>query len=174
MTSTGTGVSHSEFNARDDKEVHFLQIWAKPYESGLKPNYYGRHFSDEEKTNKLVKIVAPPEDDGVIEKRAAEGPVPVHANLRVSSSILTPQSKLEHESTPGTTKTLVHNIMRSGYIKPRDKHIEGGAKVKISYDNDTVELEEGDSVFITGKLEKPLAFESTGPKNAEFLVFEMI
>lgn len=173
MTSTGTGVTHSEYNARSDKEVHFLQIWAKPNVSGLKPNYYGRHFTDEEKTNKLVKIVAPLEDDGVIDKREEKGPIPVHADFRVSASILTPQSKLSHESTPGTTKTLVHNIMRSGYRDPRQKPIEGGAKVKVSYEKDTVELDEGDSVFITGKLEKPLEFESTGPKNAEFLVFEM-
>lgn len=174
MTSTGTGVTHSEFNARDDKEVHFLQIWAKPYKTGLKPNYYGRHFTDEEKTNKLVKIVAPPEDNNVIEERDAKGPIPVHSHFRVSASILTPKSKLEHQSTEGTTKTLVHNIMRSGYRKPNDKPIEGGAKVKINYENDTVELDEGDSVFITGKLDKPLAFESIGPKNAEFLVFEMV
>lgn len=174
MTSTGTGVTHSEFNARDDKEVHFLQIWAKPYTSGLKPNYYGRHFTDEEKTNKIVKIVAPPEDEGVIDEREAKGPIPVHAHFRVSASILTPSSKIEHESTAGTTKTLVHNIMRSGYRKPRDKPIEGGAKLKIYSENESVELDEGDSVFITGKLEKPLAFESTGPKNAEFLIFEML
>lgn len=174
MTSTGTGVTHSEFNARDDKEVHFLQIWAKPYVSGLKPNYYGRHFTDEEKTNKIVKIVAPPEDEGVIDQREAKGPIPVHAHFRVSASILTPQTKIEHESTAGTTKTLVHNIMRSGYRKPKDKPIEGGAKLKINYEDKSVELDEGDSVFITGKLEKPLAFESTGPKNAEFLIFEML
>lgn len=175
MTSTGTGVTHSEFNARSDKEVHFLQIWAKPNVSGLKPNYYGRHFTDEEKTNKLVRIVAPLEDDNVVDKREAKGPIPVNADIRVSASILTPNTKIEHDSTPGTTKTLVHNIMRSGYRDPHDKPIEGGAKVKISYDSaESVELDEGDSVFITGKLDKPLNFESTGPKNAEFLVFEML
>lgn len=175
MTSTGTGVSHSEYNARSDKEVHFLQIWAKPYVSGLKPNYYGRHFSDEEKTNKILKVVAPPEDNDVVEEREAKGPIPVHANIRVFASILTPSTKVEHaSSTENTTKTLIHNIMRSGYREPKDKPIEGGARIKISYENETIELDEGDSVFINGKLEKPLSLESTGQKNAEFLLFEMI
>lgn len=173
MTSTGTGVSHSEYNARDDKEVHFLQIWAKPYVSGLKPNYYGRHFSDEEKTDKIVLVVAPPEDNGVVEERDAKGPVPVHANIHVSASILTPGSEVSHTSTSGTTKTLVHNIMRSGYRKPAEAPINGGARLKISNGSNIVDLEEGDSVFITGKLENQLKFESSGPNNAEFLIFEM-
>jgi redox-sensitive bicupin YhaK (pirin superfamily) len=173
MTSTGTGVSHSEYNARSDKEVHFLQIWAKPNKSGLKPNYYGRHFTDEEKTNKIVRVVAPLEDDNVHLERDAKGPVPVHADIRVSASILEPKNTIEHTSAERTNKTLVHNIMRSGYRKPKSQPISGGAKLSISNGKETVELEEGDSVFIDGKLDAPLKFESTGPKNAEFLIFEM-
>ena len=62
MTSGGTGIRHSEYNAHDShvllplprswtecaarvyrKEVHFLQIWATPSERGLTPQYYTRY-----------------------------------------------------------------------------------------------------------------------------------
>ena len=41
MTSTGTGIRHSE-HTHGAKQVHFLQIWSKPSQSGLKPTYYTR------------------------------------------------------------------------------------------------------------------------------------
>lgn len=41
MTSAGTGIRHSEY-AHGEKQVHFLQIWAKPSQSSLPPTYYTR------------------------------------------------------------------------------------------------------------------------------------
>jgi redox-sensitive bicupin YhaK (pirin superfamily) len=77
MTSTGTGISHSEYNRNPLLPVHFLQIWALPGSQGLKPNYYNRHFTDEEKRNKLVQIVGPVGSAGVIDERNTNGPAPV-------------------------------------------------------------------------------------------------
>jgi len=37
--STGTGISHSEYNASKREPVHFLQIWIMLAEKGLKPGY---------------------------------------------------------------------------------------------------------------------------------------
>jgi redox-sensitive bicupin YhaK (pirin superfamily) len=59
MTSAGTGISHSEFNDSETDPVHFIQIWIEPSKKGLMPAYYTKHFSDEEKKNKLRLIVAP-------------------------------------------------------------------------------------------------------------------
>jgi len=59
MTSAGTGITHSEFNESDQIPAHFIQIWMKPDKIGLQPAYYTKHFSDEEKKNKLCLIVAP-------------------------------------------------------------------------------------------------------------------
>ena len=42
MTSAGTGIRHSE-KAHGQKEVHFLQIWSLPSQSGLKPQYFTRY-----------------------------------------------------------------------------------------------------------------------------------
>lgn len=43
MTSTGTGISHSE-KAHGSEEVHFCQIWAspRPGEGKGKPAYFTR------------------------------------------------------------------------------------------------------------------------------------
>lgn len=41
MTSTGTGIRHSE-KAYGEEQVHFLQIWSMPYKGQLPPTYYTR------------------------------------------------------------------------------------------------------------------------------------
>ncbi len=39
VMSAGTGIEHSEFNASQKNDVHFLQIWIKPNVFNIKPNY---------------------------------------------------------------------------------------------------------------------------------------
>jgi hypothetical protein len=67
----------------------FRQIWALPNESGLKPTYYTRHFTDDEKKAGLVRVVAPVGGKGVSEEREVAGPAPVR--LPLSPPILTLQ-----------------------------------------------------------------------------------
>jgi len=173
MTSTGTGVRHSEYNRNPSKEVHLLQIWAKPYQSRLPVKYYNRVFTDEEKTNKLVKIVAPVEDEDVIDEREAKGPIPIHSKVRVFASILNPSKEETHTPQPDAKFTLIHNIMRSGYRQPADKPIEGGAQFRVTNDKESHTLQEGDSLYIDGEISGDLKFENVASKDAEFLVFEM-
>lgn len=175
MTSTGTGVRHSEYNRNTSETVHFLQIWAKPYQSRLPVRYYNRAFSDEDKTNKLVKIVAPIGDEEVVDEREGKGPLPIHAKVRVFASILQPSNELQHTTQPDTKFTIIHNIMTSGYRGPSEKAIEGGSSLKVSSksQDQTHTLEEGDSLYIDGKLDGELQIGSTGGKDAEFVVFEL-
>lgn len=37
--SAGTGISHSEMNARTDQPVHFVQMWVPPDTRGVTPSY---------------------------------------------------------------------------------------------------------------------------------------
>lgn len=42
--SAGTGIEHSEFNAAQDKPVHFLQIWIIPWNKVIEPSYQQVHI----------------------------------------------------------------------------------------------------------------------------------
>ena len=39
IMSAGTGITHSEFNPRDDQTLHLYQIWIQPNVKGLTPRY---------------------------------------------------------------------------------------------------------------------------------------
>ncbi|MEM1141317.1 MAG: pirin family protein [Pseudomonadota bacterium] len=56
--SAGTGVIHSEYNADNDKPVHFLQIWIVPEKSGIEPGYEQKHFPIEQRSGRLALIAS--------------------------------------------------------------------------------------------------------------------
>lgn len=54
--SAGSGIWHSEINASDTEEVHFLQIWLEPEEIGIEPSYQQKSLGElpKEKWNIIV------------------------------------------------------------------------------------------------------------------------
>jgi redox-sensitive bicupin YhaK (pirin superfamily) len=164
FTSAGTGIRHSEYNRKKDEDVHFLQIWAKPYTRGLKPSYVTRKFTDEMKADKFVRIMEDQKRHSG--KDAEDQPIPLHADLSMDASILSPGKSVTHDFVAeGKRNVFVHLIM-SGKKQPKT----GGAKIRVG----DVELGEGDGAYITnatgpGKIE----VESIGDKPAEFLLFDM-
>ncbi|GHT87951.1 hypothetical protein FACS189474_2120 [Bacteroidia bacterium] len=66
VMSAGTGITHSEFNANDDEDVNFFQIWVIPNKRNVKPRYDQQKFDFFAAKNQLVQIVSPdPEDEGL-------------------------------------------------------------------------------------------------------------
>ncbi len=59
VMSAGTGIQHSEKNLNHDQEVKFFQIWIIPSKKNIAPRYDQKHFSDEDKKNKLLTVVSP-------------------------------------------------------------------------------------------------------------------
>lgn len=57
--TAGTGIMHSEMNNSPTEELKFLQIWVKPRESGLKPDYHDFDVKDLLKRNNFNLIVSP-------------------------------------------------------------------------------------------------------------------
>jgi redox-sensitive bicupin YhaK (pirin superfamily) len=55
--TAGTGVSHSEFKASKDEDLHLLQIWILPESQGLKPGYEQRSFRSDNSTGEF-RLVA--------------------------------------------------------------------------------------------------------------------
>ncbi len=67
VMSAGSGITHSEFNASNDEELHLLQIWLVPEQHGVKPTYAEKHFSDESKRGQLRAIASPEGRSGSLE-----------------------------------------------------------------------------------------------------------
>ena len=60
----GTGVRHSEMNASDTEEVHFLQIWIIPERTGGEPTYFQIHVDLESQKNTFVPFAGPDGQEG--------------------------------------------------------------------------------------------------------------
>ena len=66
VLSTGTGITHSEYNKNKDKDVKFLQIWVFPNKKNVTPKYDQISIRDIEKENEFYQILSPnKEDQGV-------------------------------------------------------------------------------------------------------------
>ena len=63
IMSAGTGVTHSEKNKNNDKEVKFLQIWVFPKEKNISPRYDQISIREIAKENKFYQVVSPNQDD---------------------------------------------------------------------------------------------------------------
>ena len=57
--SAGSGITHSEFNARDDKLVHLLQIWILPGEHNVDPGYEQKTMDVAKAKNQWLYAVGP-------------------------------------------------------------------------------------------------------------------
>lgn len=66
VMSAGTGIFHSEYNANDDREVKFLQIWIIPGKKDVEPRYDQISLGDIEENNRFYQVLSPDrEDQGV-------------------------------------------------------------------------------------------------------------
>ena len=63
VMSAGTGVSHSEFNANEDRAVKLLQIWLFPNKKNVSPRYDQLTLNVEERHNHFQQILSPNADD---------------------------------------------------------------------------------------------------------------
>ncbi len=63
VMSAGTGIQHSEFNAKDDQHVKLLQIWLFPNRKNVAPRYDQISIRDIETKNEFYQILSPSADD---------------------------------------------------------------------------------------------------------------
>ncbi|KAJ7578163.1 RmlC-like cupin domain-containing protein [Mycena floridula] len=168
LTSAGTGISHSE-KAHGSKQVHFLQIWSVPSKSRLQPKYFTRHFSDAEKKDNWVRVVAPVDAEGVhADQREGEGPTPVNSPLSLYATLL---SKGMTISQPvNGPKAYIHVVQTSGY----NVGAATGATVKVTTGQGVEEvLKEGDGAYILTGNAKDIQVENLGDTVAEILLFDL-
>ena len=168
LTSAGTGISHSE-KAHGSEQVHFLQIWSVPTTPRLQPKYFTRHFSDAEKADKWVRVVAPIGAEGVVATREGEGPTPVQSPLTMYATLLNPGKALS-QSLNGN-KGYIHVVQTSGY---KEGKAEGASITIKSTVGETLTLREGDGAYIfVGGSGNILEVDNDGDRIAEVLVFDL-
>ena len=85
--SAGRGVVHSEFNASQDRPVHFLQIWIVPERPGLPSGYEQKRFGEAEKRGRLRLVAS---------RDGAEGSVRIQQDARIYASLLDAGGMVRH------------------------------------------------------------------------------
>ncbi|MCS6899373.1 MAG: pirin family protein [Myxococcales bacterium] len=90
--TAGTGVTHSEFNASQQKPVHFLQIWILPECVGLTPGYEQKHFSEADKKGKLRLLAS---------REGRDGSITVHQDMNLYATVLDLGDTVEQPIRPG-------------------------------------------------------------------------
>ncbi|KAF8655491.1 hypothetical protein AX16_003021 [Volvariella volvacea WC 439] len=196
LLSTGTGASYSD-KAYGSYAVHLIQIWAFPATPRLQPKYYIRKFTDEDKKDKFVKIVAQinyataassslassstattqAQEDRVVDAKEGSGPTPIHNKLTIYAGLLSPG--LGRDGSFGIRlsgkRGYVHVIQTSGYNTGKAR----GAGIKLrgqagEFGVDQVTLNEGDGVYIhIAANDGELKVENVSGVVAEVLVFDI-
>ncbi|KAJ6624636.1 pirin domain-containing protein [Mycena sp. CBHHK59/15] len=168
LTSAGTGISHSK-KVHGSKQVHFLQIWSLPLVPRLQPKYFTRHFTDTEKRDVWVCIVAPVDAEGVLaDSREGKGPAPVQSPLTLYTTLLSDGKSLKQ--TIKGLKGYIHIVQTSGY---NTKAATGAAIRVIGALSVEVELREGDSAYLHFDKGGEWTVENIGDKMGEVLLFDL-
>ncbi len=174
FTTGGSGISHSEHNEHNSEPVHFLQIWALPWKSGLTPRYHDLTVSDDKKRAGFVPIISPlkaGKNATAEEERAAipevASTIPVHADLVMGASII----------SNGTSATWM--VGGAGAVTSKSNRnvyvhlpMANAGKSKVRLPDGTI-LGEGDGAFVTKVNDgDALAIESVGIAEAEVVVLD--
>ncbi len=87
----GRGAWHSEQNASETKPMRFIQIWIMPTELGLEPGVEQKVFTEQDRTDRLLKAISGDDGEAVL----------VHQDAHVFVSRLHPDVKVAHELGAG-------------------------------------------------------------------------
>jgi len=116
--STGTGITHSEFNHSQTDPVHFLQIWLTSNQPGVEPRYQQKQFSEAEKRGRLCLLLAP---DG-------HGAMGIYQDAFVYAGLFDGKESAELNLAPGRC-AYVHVIR--GQVKVNKTQLSEGDGAKV-------------------------------------------
>lgn len=117
--SAGTGVRHSESNARSDLELHLVQMWVLPGKTGVAPSYGQMDFTTEQRRNRwLVVATGQP---------GVEAPIALtqSATLRVAQL---ENMQLQHGFAPNRYGFL---FVAGGQVNANGEALAGGDAVRM-------------------------------------------
>ncbi|MDM8161278.1 pirin family protein [Labilibaculum sp. K2S] len=88
VMTAGRGIMHSEYNASETEDAHFLQVWIIPEKEGLEPGYDQRSFPDVNENGELQLLVAP--------KSSQHNALKINQNAYVFRAKITSGNTLEY------------------------------------------------------------------------------
>ena len=86
----GSGAWHSEQNASETEPMRFIQIWILPAERGLAPGVEQKVFTEQDRTDRLLRVISGDAGDAVL----------VHQDAHVFVSHLNAGARVEHPLRP--------------------------------------------------------------------------
>ena len=104
----GSGAWHSEQNGSQDEPMRFIQLWILPDQPGLPPEVEQKVFTEEDRTDHLLKVLAP----------AGDGAVKVHQDATVHVARMHPGTEVSHGFAPG----------RGGYLYVIEGSVEANGE----------------------------------------------
>jgi redox-sensitive bicupin YhaK (pirin superfamily) len=87
----GSGAWHSEQNASDTEPMRFIQLWIMPNQRGLEPGVEQKVFTEEDRTDRLLRAISGDDGDAVL----------VHQDAHVFVSRLNAGTAATHELDVG-------------------------------------------------------------------------
>ena len=122
--SAGNGIAHSEFNASNTDNVHFLQIWILPQKVGIEPSYEQKHFSVKDRQGQL-KLVGSP--DG------RDNSVTINQDVNLYVANLNQGETVQH--TIQTHRYIWIQLIRGG-VNINNQSLSAGDGVAITQETD--------------------------------------
>ncbi len=119
LMSAGKGIFHSEYNARKNKPLRFLQIWIEPNVFGQKPGYQQKAFG---KAEGLTTIITPTGENGTLQ---------IKQQATLHQLILAPGDELTFE--PDSAKVYIHQV--EGKLHVDNVQLTSGDGAKINGEN---------------------------------------
>ena len=118
LMSLGSGALHSEQNGSKTEPMEFLQLWILPDTASLPPSLQQRQFTKEERTNRLLKVIA----------REGTDVVKVHQDDAVYVAALAEGTGVTHDFGPARGGYL---YLIDGRLRLGDASLQTGDAAKI-------------------------------------------
>jgi redox-sensitive bicupin YhaK (pirin superfamily) len=143
----GSGALHSELNASRTEPMRFIQIWILPDTPDLEPGVEQKVFTREERTNRLLQVVAPVGGEAV----------QVHQDASVHVARLEPGVEVRHEIGPGRG---VYAYLIEGGATFNGEEVTTGDAAKVTDEPQLVVRASEPSELIL--VDVPITFEPVG------------
>jgi redox-sensitive bicupin YhaK (pirin superfamily) len=117
--SLGSGALHSEQNASDTEPMRFIQMWIVPSERSLTPGVEQKVFTQQDRTDTLLRVISGDDGDAVL----------VHQDAHVFVSRLDAGVTVEHALGDGRGAYL---YVIEGDVEVNGQRMETGSAAQIT------------------------------------------